>query len=323
MLKSTSPYELGATLYMPVLKPDAMEYIAGTKLPKLRSMVLCLEDALLETDVLVGLATLEKTLIKIGEVKKAANSSGRFPLVFVRPRNLEMARRIAEMAGIGNIDGFVAPKVRPGDHEKWVNAVRETDLYIMPTLETSEVFDVSAMTDLRDEFLGNAPDRILALRVGGNDLMSVLGLRRPGSTTLYEGPLFYTISMLMSVMKSKGFDLTSPVFEIIEDKKSLLDEVSRDVNFGFVGKTIIHPSQIDIVQNAFRVSETDLEAAKRILDVDAPAVFKFGGSMCEPATHRTWAQRIMSRAHVYGTVDIHSETAESAMSGTVPLRAMD
>lgn len=322
MLKSTSPYELGATLYMPVLKPDAMEYIAGTKLPKLRSMVLCLEDALLETDVLVGLDTLEKTLIKIGEVKRESGEK-RFPLVFVRPRNLEMARRIAEMAGIGNIDGFVAPKVRPGSHEKWIDAVRETDLYLMPTLETSEVFDVSAMTALRDEFLANAPDRILALRVGGNDLMSVLGLRRPGSATLYEGPLFYTISMLMSVMKSKGFDLTSPVFEIIEDRKSLLDEVTRDVNFGFVGKTIIHPTQIDIVQNAFRVSETDLEAAKRILAVDAPAVFKFGGSMCEPATHRTWAQRILSRAEVYGVVEIPSEVAETKASGTVPLIAMD
>ena len=322
MLKTTSPYELGATLYMPVLKSDAMEYIAGTKLPKLRSMVLCLEDALLETDVLVGLATLEKTLLKIGEVKRL-NTDGRLPLVFVRPRNLDMARRIADMAGIGNIDGFVAPKVRPGDHEKWVNAVRETDLYIMPTLETSEVFDVSAMTALRDEFLANSPDRILALRVGGNDLMSVLGLRRAGSTTIYEGPLFYTISMLMSVMKSKGFDLTSPVFEIIEDRKSLLDEVSRDVNFGFVGKTIIHPSQIDIVQNAFRVSENDLEAAKRILDVDAPAVFKFGGSMCEPATHRTWAQRIMSRAAVYGVVETAEALPQNDLVGTVPPRALD
>lgn len=321
MLKNTSPYELGATLYMPVLQKDAMEYIAGRKLPKLRSMVLCLEDALLETRVLEGLDTLEKTLIKIGQVKAEAEDK-QFPLVFVRPRNIEMAKRIAQMAGIHNIDGFVAPKVRPGDHEHWVTAVRDTDLYIMPTLETIEAFDVGAMTALRDEFLGNAPDRILALRVGGNDLMSCLGLRRVGNTTLYEGPLFYAISMLMSVMKSKGFDLTAPVFEIIDDQKTLLQEVTRDVNFGFVGKTIIHPSQIDVVQNAFRVPEVDLEAAKKILDVDAEAVFKFGGSMCEPATHRSWAQRILSRASIYGTVP-SSAGNSSDLVGTVPPRALD
>lgn len=307
MLKNTSPFELGATLYMPVLKKGALEYIAGRKHPKLRSMVLCLEDALLETDVHVGLDTLEKTLIRIGQVK-AETEDKRFPLVFVRPRNLEMAKRIAEMIGIHNIDGFVAPKVRPGDYEKWVHAVRATDLYIMPTLETSEVFDVGAMVALREELLSNAPDRVLALRVGGNDLMACLGLRRTGKTTLYEGPLFYTISMLMGVMKSKGFDLTSPVYEIIEEGPNgealeqawLRDEVTKDVAFGFVGKTIIHPSQIDVVQNAFKVTAEEMESAKKILAVDAPAVFKFGGSMCEPATHRTWAQRILSRASVYG-----------------------
>lgn len=321
MLKHTSPFELGATLYMPILQRDAMEYIAGRKLPKLRSMVLCLEDALLETRVLEGLDTLEKTLVQIGQVKTEAEDK-QFPLVFVRPRNLEMAKRIAQMSGIHNIDGFVAPKVRPGDHEHWVSAVRDTDLYIMPTLETLEAFDVGAMTALRDEFLANAPDRILALRVGGNDLMSCLGLRRVGNTTLYEGPLFYAISMLMSVMKSKGFDLTAPVFEIIDDRKTLLQEVTKDVNFGFVGKTIIHPDQIDIVQNAFRVPESDIEAAKKILDVDAPAVFKFGGSMCEPATHRTWAQRILSRASIYGVVPSGGTTSSDHV-GSVPPRALD
>jgi citrate lyase beta subunit len=321
MLKSRSPYELGATLYMPIIKKDAMAYIAGLKLPKLRSMVLCLEDALLETRVPEGLDTLEKTLIQIGQVKAEAEDK-QFPLVFVRPRNLDMAKRIAQMAGIQNIDGFVAPKVRPGDHSNWVNAVRDTDLYLMPTLETQEAFDVGAMTALRDEFLANAPDRILALRVGGNDLMSCLGLRRVGKTTLHEGPLFYAISMLMSVMKSKGFDLTAPVFEIIDDKEALRTEVVKDVNFGFVGKTIIHPDQIDIVQNAFRVDGSDLEAAKKILDVDAEAVFKFGGSMCEPATHRTWAQRILSRAAIYGVVP--SEVPPSSdVVATVPLAALD
>ncbi len=303
-LKNTSPYELGATLYMPILKPDALEYIAGTKVPKLRSMVLCLEDALLEKDVLEGMDILEKTLMRIGQAKGDSIET-HFPLVFVRPRHLDMAKRIAQMAGIHNIDGFVAPKVVAGDYAKWVEAVRHTDLYIMPTLETEEVFDQSAMKDLRDEFLADSPERILALRVGGNDLMSCLGLRRVGNTSLYEGPLIYAVSMLTSVMKSKGFDLTAPVFENIDDngaEATLLREVTRDVSFGFVGKTVIHPSQVDIVQNAFKVPLADYEAASKILAIDAAAVFKFGGSMCEPATHRSWAQRILSRARVYGLV---------------------
>jgi citrate lyase beta subunit len=112
--------------------------------------------------------------------------------------------------------------------------------------------------------------------------------------------------MLTSVMKSKGFDLTAPVFENIDDngaEAALLREVTQDVSFGFVGKTVIHPSQVGIVQNAFKVALADYEAASRILAIDAAAVFKFGGSMCEPATHRNWAQRILSRTKVYGLVE--------------------
>jgi citrate lyase beta subunit len=162
------------------------------------------------------------------------------------------------------------------------------------------------MKELREEFLANSPERILALRVGGNDLMSCLGLRRMGNASLYEGPLFYVVSMLMSVMRPKGFDLTAPVFDNLDEDRAqepLLREVTRDVSFGFVGKTVIHPSQVDIVQNAFKVASADYQAALKILSIDAAAVFKFGGSMCEPATHRSWAQRILSRTKVYGLVD--------------------
>lgn len=314
-LRNTSPYELGATLYMPILKPDALEYIAGTKLPKLRSMVLCLEDALLEKDVGEGLDILEKTLIRIGRTKVGCGKT-RFPLVFVRPRHLDMAKRIAQMAGIENIDGFVAPKIAVGDYGKWVDAVRHTDLYIMPTLETEEMFDHFAVRELRDEFLARSPERILALRVGGNDLMACLGLRRTGNASVYDGPLLYALSMLFSVMKSKGFDLTAPVFECIDDNEAraaLQREVARDVSFGFVGKTIIHPSHVGIVEDAYKVAMADYEAATKILAIDAAAVFKFGGSMCEPATHRSWAQRILSRAEIYGVAgqELRVQAAES------------
>ncbi|MER8523184.1 HpcH/HpaI aldolase/citrate lyase family protein [Mesorhizobium sp. M0808] len=305
MLKNRSPFDLGATLYMPILKHDALAYISGEKLPELRSLVLCLEDALLESDVLVGMDILERTLLQIGDVKRDS-SRRNFPMLFIRPRHIEMAQRIAQMAGIHNIDGFVAPKVRNGDVEKWVHSIRGTDLLLMPTLETSEMFDAISVAELKSELLSHAPDRIIALRVGGNDLMSCLGVRRTPRETLYEGPLFYVVSMLMSVMGSSGFSLTSPVFEIIDDSGLLQKEVDKDVSFGFVGKTAIHPSQIHRIQLGFRPDRMDYDASVRILATDAEAVFKYGGSMCEPSTHRTWAQRILDRARIYGI----SEQAE-------------
>ena len=46
-----SPYALGATLYMPATRPDILDMVSGEKIQGLRSLVLCLEDAVAATDV--------------------------------------------------------------------------------------------------------------------------------------------------------------------------------------------------------------------------------------------------------------------------------
>lgn len=63
-----------------------------------------------------------------------------------------------------------------------------------------------------------------------------------------------------------------------------------------MGKTAIHPSQISIIQDMFRVSLEDLNCAKLIVNDLAPAVFKHNDAMCEPATHYKWAVNILDRA---------------------------
>ncbi len=109
------------------------------------------------------------------------------------------------------------------------------------------------------------------------------------------------MSTLLGLMVPAGFRLTSPVFEILDQPGVLAEELRRDVAWGFVGKTVIHPSQVPAVHAAFGVTAEDLDAARRILDAQALAVFRHGGAMCEPATHRSWANAILERHSVYGT----------------------
>ena len=297
MNQKLSPYRLGATLYMPAIKDGIGDIIAGRKLAGVDSIVLCLEDALAESDIEAGLANLRFVLEVL---KDEGRNRHQTPLVFVRPRNLDMARVIVDFRGIDLVDGFVAPKFRLGNAEAWLDAVEGTDLYLMPTLETAEMLDASAVAELRDALKEASSDQILALRIGGNDLMQCLGLRRTRGRTLYEGPLLYAVSMLVSTLAPAGFALTSPVMEIFEDVQLLGRELEADVAFGLVGKTAIHPSQVPIIQQAFKVSPQDLASAQAILEVDAPAVFKLDGVMIEPATHHAWARRIVERANVHG-----------------------
>lgn len=287
------PLQLGATMYVPVIHPVVADVVTGKRYPNLRSVVLCLEDALHDNDVTRGLKVLSSLL--------AEDDIQGGPLVFVRPRDLHMARRIAQFKGIEKVDGFVVPKLAAEILPAWVAIAEAVDIVLMPTLESAWVFDPLAVSHFAQTLEATAKGRVLALRVGGNDLLSHLALRRVRGQTLYEGPLAGCLSQLMCSLGGRGFSLTAPVFDITDDPATLARECAKDVSFGFVGKTAIHPDQIDVIQNCFAVPEALLSDAQEVLQSSAPAVFKRGGAMLEPATHSTWAKRTLARAAIYGT----------------------
>lgn len=76
-------------------------------------------------------------------------------------------------------------------------------------------------------------------------------------------------------------------------------ELALDMAHGLVGKTAIHPNQIAKIERALMVTAADHQDALRILN-SSQAVFKSQGAMCEPATHRRWAARVLEQAQVYG-----------------------
>ena len=292
-----SAYALGATLYMPATRPDILDVVMGEKIHGLRSLVVCLEDAVAETDVQQALNNLKNLLLGIDA--RGGRPPGS-PMVFVRPRDAAMAAVLNDWSLMRYVDGFVVPKLRLSNIHQWQQAVTRDELMLMPTLETPEVYDPSAMVELRGAMLELLPERIIALRIGGNDLMGCLGLRRNPAMTLYSTPMSYVIPMLCGIMGSAGFALTAPVFEQLNAPQLLEHELALDLAHGLVGKTAIHPSQIAIIHNALQVTLEQLTCARHIVSEAAPAVFKFNDAMCEPATHYTWAQKTIERAHWQG-----------------------
>ncbi|MCQ9471307.1 HpcH/HpaI aldolase/citrate lyase family protein [Pseudomonas alliivorans] len=294
-----SPYALGATLYMPATRDDILDVVFAEKLPELRSLVVCLEDAVALIDIETALVNLRQVLTRIQD-RGGRPASG--PLLFVRPRDAAMARILNDWPLMVHVDGFVVPKLSLKTLSSWEQAVTNPALALMPTLETPEVFNPTAMVELGQALKANLDERIIALRIGGNDLMGCLGLRRNPAMTLYGTPMGYVIPMLAGVMGSQGFALTAPVFEQLATPDILQQELTLDIANGLVGKTAIHPSQVNIIQNALRVSLEDMNSARMILNSVAPAVFKYNDAMCEPATHYKWATHIMERAKWHGVL---------------------
>ncbi len=296
-----SSYGLGATLYMPIVHHRVPAYLRGEADFPSTSVVLCLEDALAEGDVARGVAAL-KNLLKQSPVSSNTR-------VFVRPRSLEMALQLAEFSGIEKIEGFVAPKIIPETAAAWLNLATEADLRIMPTVESAQFFDPGRITALREILDDHDKRRIAAIRLGGNDLLSAMALRRQVGITSWEGPLAWILSMASSMLISAGYPVAAPVFDIITDLDTLQRETRQDVAAGFISKTAIHPAQVPHILAAFRVCGTEVEQAQAILDDSASAVFQIGGVMCEPSTHRAWAQRILARAKFCG---VHERPAKTA-----------
>jgi citrate lyase beta subunit len=227
---------------------------------------------------------------------------------FVRVRNPEVMERVLAMPGAEKLTGFVLPKVTRHNFDTYFRLVRDTSHVLMPTLETAEVFSDSEMQQLRAVF--DAPgvrNRILCLRIGGNDLLALLGLRRPRSMTIYRTPLGPVIARLVTTFRPWGFALTAPVFEYLDLPELLDQEVLEDLAYGMVGKTAIHPTQIGPIEQHYQVRPQDLAVARAILDDASPAVFRMDDAMCEVATHRAWAERLVEQSHRFGSRSMEGE----------------
>lgn len=291
---------IGASLYVPANHKDLGSIANGDKLPGARSLIFCLEDAIADRELSWSLFNLSVVLANMRDEVTAER--------FVRVRNPDVMARVLAMPGAEKLTGFVLPKVTRHNFETYFRLVRDTAHVLMPTLETAEVFSDSEMQQLRAVF--EAPGvrhRILALRIGGNDLLALLGLRRPRGMTIYRTPLGPVIARLVTTFRPWGFALTAPVFEYLDLPELLDQEVLEDLAHGMVGKTAIHPTQIGPIEQHYQVRPQDLAVARAILDDASPAVFRMDDAMCEVATHRAWAERLVEQSHRFGSRSMEGE----------------
>lgn len=283
--------ELGATLYVPATHASVQGVVYGA-IPELRSMVVCLEDAVRDCDVAMGLARVQ-AMLHAFRVERPTLS------VYIRPRNFGVLTQLLAMEGIGGIEGFVLPKVNTRSLPIWLSALMAHDHRIMPTVECSEAFDRAALARLCDQ-LTPYRDRVPAVRIGGNDILGLLGIRRSRHRTAYEGPLGNVIRDFAVTFIPNGFAVAAPVFEHFSAMDVLAREVEQDLEHGLLTKTAIHPDQVAMIHAAYRPSPQELAEARAVLSNEAPAVFGQNGSMCEPATHSRWALTVVDRAQVHG-----------------------
>ncbi len=321
-------YSIGGLLYMPALRTDTAEVICGKKYKDLTSVCICLEDSIADSSVSLAEKQLVKTLTGISS--GAADGTTSFnlldlPLIFIRIRNAKHLRDIHSLLdfhvpGYSRIVcGYVLPKFDTTNMLSYLAAADEINegreekryMYMLPIFETKQIIDIRTsivcLGQIKEEL--DKRNYVLGIRTGGNDFSNLYGIRRSVRQTIYDNRIIgNALCNIMNIFGRK-YIISGPVWEYFDNgngsqwEEGLKNELNKDKINGFIGKTVIHPSQLPVVRDSLTASRYDYEDAVSILkDNDE----KFGvhksqaGRMNETKTHQNWAKKVLAMAEVWG-----------------------
>jgi (3S)-malyl-CoA thioesterase len=129
------------------------------------------------------------------------------------------------------------------------------------------------------------------LIAGTNDLSADLGLP-PGSG---RSGLTHSLQTIVLAARAAGVAAFDGVYNRLEDVAGLEAECGEGRAFGFDGKTLIHPNQIEAANRIFGPSAEEVDAARRLVAAATGGAERFEGRMIE-AMHVEEARRVIARA---------------------------
>jgi citrate lyase beta subunit len=227
-----------SVLYVPADKPRA---IAKARELPCDAVVLDLEDAVAPGQKAAARAGAAQTLREGG--------FGKPVLLRLNGLGTPDFQRDLELGLLTAPDGLVLPKAEDPA------AVRELHLGVPLWLMTETPLGV-----LRAAQLAAVPG-VAGLMVGANDLR--LSLRaRP---TPERRELLYSLGAVVLAARAAGVLVLDAVYNDLQDGAGLERECMQGRDLGFDGKTLIHPSQIEVANRLYGVSEAEAQAARALL----------------------------------------------------------
>ncbi|TMJ19088.1 MAG: CoA ester lyase [Alphaproteobacteria bacterium] len=130
------------------------------------------------------------------------------------------------------------------------------------------------------------------LIAGTNDLSASLGLP-PGSG---RGGLVFALQRILLSARAAGTPAFDGVYNGLDDTAGLAAECAEGRAWGFDGKSLIHPSQIETANRAFTPSEAEIEAARRLVEASSGGAQRHEGRMIEQL-HVDQARAIIAKAN--------------------------
>ncbi len=156
----------------------------------------------------------------------------------------------------------------------------------------------SALGVLNIEKIASGP-RVTVIGLGGEDLTADIGAKRTKSGKELE----YISSRIILACTANKIQAIDTVYTDINDPQGLFEIAKKAIEIGFQGKSIIHPSQVELVHRALMPTEIEIAKTEKIVNAYKDSIKKglgaisVDGRMIDlPVVIRS--ERILERAKV-------------------------
>jgi citrate lyase subunit beta/citryl-CoA lyase len=277
-----------SVLYMPGSNARALE--KGRDLPA-DGLILDLEDAVApETKVQARDAVVKAVQKGFGERE-----------VLVRINGLDTRWWVEDINAVAAVrpDGVLVPKVS-SPRQLQDLAARLVDMGTDPHVRVWAMMETPlAMLNVRDVAAAalDSETRLAGFVMGTNDLAKDTRAHLVAG----RGPMVPWLMNCLAAARAYGLDILDGVYNDIGDAEGFAAECRQARDFGFDGKTLIHPRQIDPCNAAFSPSAEEVQTARKIIAAfDLPenenkGVLQVDGRMVE-RLHAEMARRTVAIA---------------------------
>jgi citrate lyase subunit beta/citryl-CoA lyase len=274
-----------SALYMPASNMRALEKARGLDAD---IVIFDLEDAVAPEQKTSARDTLKTALDNGGY-------DGRETVLRINGRDTEWFADDMAFAATLPVDAVLVPKVdTPQDIASLGSAMAALGKALWVMVETP-----ASLLNLPLIAAAAQTSPLAALVLGSNDLAKDMRLVPDAPRTAFQPVL----TQMVAAARAYGLIALDGVCNAIGDPDQLAAECAQGRSFGFDGKTLIHPSQIAVANQAFAPSAEDLGHAQSVIAAFADpqntgaGVLKVNGKMTE-RLHLIEAKRLVAEAQM-------------------------
>lgn len=201
-------------------------------------------------------------------------------------------------------DGLVIPKIEYAEHVRRVSirigeqeqahGIPVGSIPLIVIVETAR-----GIVNLKE--IAGADRRLVALVFGAEDYAGDLGaVRTPAGEEV-----FFARSAVVAHAAAFSLQAIDMVFVDFMDQGGLVREAQLGRQLGYTGKQVIHPSQVEPVQQVFTPDEKNIQAALRLIEAfeehqnKGVGAFAVDGKMVDAPMIRA-ARQVLDRARAAG-----------------------